>query len=58
MYKGDDNMKKFLAICLTSIITVVVMYILSLFDNYNFSSYTSGMIVGVIIILLDCLIKD
>ena len=51
-------MKQFLAICLTSIITVVVMYILSLFDNYNFSSYTSGIIVGVIIILLDCLIKD
>lgn len=45
-------MKQFLAICLTSIITVVVMYILSLFDNYNFSSYTSGMIVGALSVIL------
>ena len=51
-------MKKFLAFCLISIIIVVVMYILALCDNYNFLSYELGLIVGIIIVLLDCLIKD
>ena len=58
MYKGDDNMKKFSAMCLISIVAIVVMYILELCNNYNFLSYELGMIVGVISAILGCSLKD
>ena len=58
MYKGDDNMKKFSAMCLISIIVVVVMYILTLCNNYNFLSYELGMIVGALSVILGRLVKD
>ena len=58
MYKGDDNMKKFSAMCLISIVAIVVMYILALCNNYNFLSYELGMIVGAISAILGRLVKD
>ena len=58
MYKGDDNMKKFSAMCLISIVAIVVMYILALCNNYNFLSYELGMIVGAISAILGCSLKD
>ena len=58
MYKGDDNMKKFSAMCLISIVSIVVMYILELCNNYNFLSYELGMIVGAISAILGRLVKD
>ena len=58
MYKGDDNMKKFSAMCLISIIVVVVMYILTLCNNYNFLSYELGMIVGALSVILGGSVKD
>ena len=58
MYKGDDNMKKFSAMCLISIIVVVVMYILALCNNYNFLSYELGIIVGALSVILGSLGKD
>ena len=58
MYKGDDNMKKFSAMCLISIVAIVVMYILELCNNYNFLSYELGMIVGALSVILGCSVKD
>ena len=58
MYKGDDNMKKFSAMCLISIVAIVVMYILELCNNYNFLSYELGMIVGALSVILERLVKD
>ena len=58
MYKGDDNMKKFSAMCLISIIVVVVMYILTLCNNYNFLSYELGMIVGGFAVRLGLSVND
>ena len=58
MYKGDDNMKKFSAMCLISIIVVVVMYILTLCNNYNFLSYELGMIVGAITVILGLSVRN
>ena len=58
MYKGDDNMKKFSAMCLISIIVVVVIYILTLCNNYNFLSYELGMIVGAISAILGCSLRN
>ena len=52
MYKGDDNMKLFSAVCLISIVAIVVMYILALCNNYNFLSYELGMIVGALSAIL------
>ena len=51
-------MKLFSAVCLISIVAIVVMYILALCNNYNFSSYTSGMIVGALSAILGCSVKD
>ena len=51
-------MKKFSAMCLISIVAIVVMYILELCNNYNFLSYELGMIVGAISAILGCLVKD
>ena len=58
MYKGDDNMKKFSAMCLISIVAIVVMYVLALCNNYNFLSYELGMIVGAISAILGYSLKD
>ena len=58
MYKGDDNMKKFSAMCLISIVAIVVMYILELCNNYNFLSYELGMIVGALSAILGGSVKD
>ena len=52
MYKSDDNMKKFSAMCLISIVAIVVMYILELCNNYNFLSYELGMIVSALSVIL------
>ena len=51
-------MKKFLSICLISIMVVLVMYILELCGNYNFLSFEVGMIVGYITVILGCSTKD
>ena len=51
-------MKKFSAICLISIIVVVIMYILELCNNYNFLSYELGIIVGALSVILGRLVKD
>ena len=58
MYKGDDNMKKFSAMCLISIVAIVVMYILELCNNYNFLSYELGIMVGALSVILERLVKD
>ena len=58
MYKGDDNMKKFSAMCLISIVAIVVMYILALCNNYNFLSYELGMIVGALSVILGYSVRD
>ena len=51
-------MKKFLSICLISIMVVLVMYILELCGNYNFLSFEVGMIVGYITVILGYSLKD
>ena len=58
MYKGGDIMKKFSAMCLISIVAIVVMYILELCNNYNFLSYELGMIVGAFIVILGYSVRD
>lgn len=58
MYKGDDNMKKFSAMCLISIVAIVVMYILELCNNYNFLSYELGIILGGFTAILGYSLKD
>ena len=58
MYKGDDNIKKFSAMCLISIILVVVMYILTLCNSYNFLSYELGIILGGFTAILGYSLKD
>ena len=49
---------KFLPICLINIVSVIVMYILALCNNYNFLSYELGMIVGALSVILGRLVKD
>ena len=49
---------KFLPICLISIVSVVVMYILALCNNYNFLSYELGIIVGALSVILGYSLKD
>ena len=56
-YRSDD-MKLFSAVCLISIIAIVVMYILALCNNYNFLSYELGIIVGALSVILGRLVKD
>ena len=58
MYKGDDNMKLFSAFCLISIIAIVVMYILTLCNSYNFLSYELGIILGGFTAILGYSLKD
>ena len=51
-------MKKFLPICLINIVSVMVMYILELCNNYNFLSYELGMIVGALSAILGYSVRD
>ena len=51
-------MKLFSAFCLISIVAIVVMYILTLCNNYNFLSYELGMIVGGFAVILGYSLKD
>ena len=51
-------MKLFSAVCLISIVAIVVIYILELCNNYNFLSYELGMIVGAISAILGYSVRD
>ena len=51
-------MKLFSAVCLISIVAIVVIYILELCNNYNFLSYELGMIVGALSVILGRLVRD
>ena len=51
-------MKLFSAVCLISIVAIVVIYILELCNNYNFLSYELGMIVGSHSVILGSLVRD
>ena len=51
-------MKLFSAVCLISIVAIVVMYILELCNNYNFLSYELGIIVGALSVILGRLVRD
>ena len=51
-------MKLFPAFCLINIVTIVVMYILALCNNYNFLSYELGIIVGALSMILADSVKD
>ena len=53
-----DDMKLFSAMCLISIIAIVVMYILELCNNCNFLSYELGMIVGGFAVILGYSVID
>ena len=53
-----DDMKLFSAMCLISIIAIVVMYILTLCNNYNFLSYELGIILGGFTAILGYSLKD
>ena len=51
-------MKKFLAFCLITILVVVITYILTLCNSYNFLSYELGIILGGFTAILGYSVKD
>ena len=51
-------MKLFLLSCLITILVVVIAYILTLCNNYNFLSYELGMIVGALSVILGLSVRD
>ena len=51
-------MKLFLASCLMSIVVIVLAYILTLCNNYNFLSYELGIILGGFTAILGYSLKD
>ena len=51
-------MKKFLAFCLITILVVVIAYILTLCNSYNFLSYELGIILGGFTAILGYSVKD
>ena len=51
-------MKLFSAVCLISIVAIVVMYVLALCNNYNFLSYELGIILGGFTAILGYSVKD
>lgn len=51
-------MKLFLVSCLISILTVVIAYILTLCNSYNFLSYELGIILGGFTAILGYSVKD
>ena len=57
-FRSDVMGNKFLPICLISIVSVMVMYILALCDSYNFLSYVLGMMVGGFSAILGCSLND
>ena len=58
LIKRSDDMKLFSAVCLMSIVSIVVMYILTLCNNYNFLSYELGIILGGLTAILGYSLKD
>ena len=51
-------MELFLVSCLITILVVVIAYILTLCNSYNFLSYELGMIVGALSVILGHSLKD
>ena len=51
-------MKKFLAFCLISIVVIVIAYILTLCNSYDFLSYELGIIFGGFTAILGYSLKD
>ena len=51
-------MKLFLLTCLMMIISIVLAYILTLCNNYNFLSYELGIILGGLTAILEYSVKD
>ena len=51
-------MKLFLVTCLMMIVSIVLAYILTLCNNYNFLSYELGIILGGFTAILWGLVKD
>ena len=51
-------MKLFLISCLMTILVVVIAYILTLCNNYNFLSYELGIILGGFTAILGYSVKD
>ena len=51
-------MRLFLVTCLMMIVSIVLAYILTLCNNYNFLSYELGIIVGALSVILGRLVKD
>ena len=51
-------MKLFLLCCLITILVIVIAYILTLCNNYNFLSYELGIIVGGFTAILGYSVKD
>ena len=51
-------MKLFLVTCLMMIVSIVIAYILTLCNSYNFLSYELGMIVGGFAIILGLSVND
>ena len=51
-------MKLFLVTCLMTIVVIVIAYILTLCNSYNFLSYELGIILGGLTAILGYLVKD
>ena len=51
-------MKLFLVTCLITILVLVIAYILTLCNSYNFLSYELGIILGGFTAILGGLVKD
>ena len=51
-------MRLFLVTCLVMIVSIVLAYILTLCNNYNFLSYELGIILGGLTVILGYLVKD
>ena len=54
----SDRMKLFLVTCLMMIVSIVLAYILTLCNNYNFLSYELGIILGGFTAILGLSVKD
>ena len=54
----SDRMKLFLLSCLITILVVVIAYILTLCNSYNFLSYELGIILGGFTAILGYSLKD
>ena len=54
----SDRMKLFLVTCLMMIVSIVLAYILTLCNSYNFLSYELGIILGGFTAILGYSLKD